>query len=198
LHFVPFENILFSPFLIKGIGEDHEGNGSVEILGPVVEGKPAEAKVIHPKTVVTAPWVRMKCRFGCRGYGRSYCCPPETPAAEETWAMLDCYQRAILFHFTLEKNEREVRKKALREFFDALIALEGALFKDAFYKAFVFLAGPCDLCDECGKLKGTARLFKAKARPAMEACGIDVYQTAWNNGFPIWPLREKSETQNDY
>jgi predicted metal-binding protein len=164
----------------------------------VIEGKPAEAKLILPKTVVTAPWVRMKCRFGCRGYGRSYCCPPESPGFEETRAMLDCYQRAILFHFELAKNPGQNRKKDLREFFDALITLEGELFKDGFYKAFVFLAGPCDLCQECGKLKDTPCLFQAKARPSLEACGIDVYQTARNNGFPVAPLREKSETQNDY
>jgi hypothetical protein len=32
----------------------------------------------------------------------------------------------------------------------------------------------------------------------MESCGIDVYQTARNNGFPIQPLRHKGETQNLY
>ena len=26
-----------------------------------------DAKVIHPETVVTAPWVRWKCQFGCPG-----------------------------------------------------------------------------------------------------------------------------------
>ena len=32
----------------------------------------------------------------------------------------------------------------------------------------------------------------------MEACGIDVFQTARNNGFFIETLREKTETQNLY
>lgn len=27
------------------------------------------AKVIHPASVITAPWVRWKCQFGCGGYG---------------------------------------------------------------------------------------------------------------------------------
>ncbi|MBA4395389.1 MAG: metal-binding protein, partial [Desulfobacca sp.] len=56
----------------------------------------------------------------------------------------------------------------------------------------------CGLCRECGKLKGTSCLFPYQARPSMEACGIDVYQTARNNGYPIQPLHERSETQNDY
>ena len=41
------------------------------------------ATVIHPSTVVTAPWVRMKCLFGCP-YRHSHCCPPTTPTPEET------------------------------------------------------------------------------------------------------------------
>jgi len=36
------------------------------------------------------------------------------------------------------------------------------------------------------------------ARLSMEACGIDVYAAARGNGFPVQPLREKGETQNDY
>jgi len=72
------------------------------------------------------------------------------------------------------------------------------MFKDGYYKALLFLAGPCTLCKECGKLKGNPCEFGDRARPAMEACGIDVYQTARNNGFFIETLREKTETQNAY
>jgi hypothetical protein len=32
----------------------------------------------------------------------------------------------------------------------------------------------------------------------MESCGIDVFQTARNNGFFIQTLKEKTETQNLY
>ena len=167
-------------------------------LDKAIKGRPAEAKLIHPGTVVTAPWVGMKCRYGCAGYGKGYCCPPETPTFEETKKMLECYQRAILFHYESAKVPGENRLEKLGEFFDALVTLEGEIFKDGFYKAFVFLAGPCHLCKECGKIKGTACLFGTKARPSMEACGIDVYQTARNNGFPVRPLRDKTETQNDY
>lgn len=38
------------------------------------------AKVIEPASVVTAAWVRLKCQFGCPGYGKSHCCPPHTPS----------------------------------------------------------------------------------------------------------------------
>ena len=79
-----------------------------------------------------------------------------------------------------------------------LVDLEAEIFKDGYYKAFVLLEGPCLLCKECAKLKGTPCNFGFRARPCMESCGIDVYQTARNNGFFIVPLREKTETQNVY
>ena len=28
--------------------------------------------------ICIAPWVRLKCKFGCNKYGKSWCCPPET------------------------------------------------------------------------------------------------------------------------
>jgi predicted metal-binding protein len=77
-----------------------------------------------------------------------------------------------------------------------LVALEGEIFKDGYYKAFVYLAGPCPLCKECAKVKDAACNFPGKARPSMESCGIDVFQTARNNGFSIQTLKEKTETQN--
>ncbi len=164
----------------------------------VVKDRDAEAKVIHPSTVVTAPWVRWKCQFGCPGYGRSYCCPPDTPTPEVTRSTLDAYERAILFHLGAAKREDENRGRVMRSFMEALVELEGEMFKDGYYRAYVFLSGPCGLCKECGKVKGKTCEFGYKARPAMEACGIDVYQTARNHGFPIKPLKRKDETQNLY
>jgi len=154
------------------------------------------AKVISPETVVTAPWVRWKCQFGCGSFGGSHCCPPNTPTDQETRRVLDSYSRAILFH--LEAPHKPGRGKMFKEYFDRVVELEGRLFKDGFYKALSLLAGPCPLCAECAKTKGNACNFGAKARPSMEACGIDVFQTARNHGFFIKTLNEKTETQNIY
>jgi predicted metal-binding protein len=163
-----------------------------------IKGRPAEARVIEPASVVTAPWVRLKCQYGCQMYGREYCCPPETPTPEHTREILSCYRRAILFHYQAAKKEGENRAKTRKAFLDALVDLEGQMFKDGFYKAFVLLSGPCNLCVECAKAENKPCHFGSRARPSMESFGIDVYQTAWNNGFPIQPLRHKGETQNLY
>jgi predicted metal-binding protein len=152
-------------------------------------------KPIQPSGVVTAPWVRLKCMFGCGGYDHSYCCPPHTPTPEETRKILDCYSRAILFHLeTLPSKRREKRER----FLQMLIDLEGEMFKDGYYKAFLILAGPCRLCEECGKDAGTPCIHRERARPSMEACGIDVFQTARNNGFHIETLRDETEPRNNF
>jgi len=161
-----------------------------------VERGATHAKQIHPSSVITAPWVRLKCQFGCPLYDRGHCCPPCTPTPEETRKILDAYQRAILFHIEVPKTPD--RGKRFKKFFAMLVDLEGEIFKDGYYKAFALLAGPCRLCKECMKLRGEPCVFGDRARPSMEGCGIDVYQTARNNGFFIEPLRDPSQTQNNY
>jgi predicted metal-binding protein len=161
-----------------------------------LSGGATGVKQIHPSSVVTAPWVRLKCQFGCGGYNYGYCCPPNTPTAEETRLVLDCYNRALLFHIeTLWSKDRGTRLKKFRQM---LIDLEGDMFKDGYYKAFVFLAGPCNLCKECGKVTGTFCSHGDRARPSMESCGIDVFQTARNNGRHIETLREETEPRNTF
>jgi len=154
-----------------------------------------EAKVIDPKTVVTAAWVRFKCLYGCP-LNQRYSCPPHTPTPQETQATLDCYHRAILFRREVPTSKEPSEKNKV--YFEKLIELEGEMFKDGYYKAFVMLAGPCFRCKECGKVEGIPCRNPGKTRPAMEAFGIDVYQTARNNDFFITPLKDKSETANLY
>lgn len=154
------------------------------------------AKVIDPSSVVTAWWVRMKCQFGCPGFGRNYCCPPDTPTPDQTRQVIDGYKRAILFH--MESRPAEGRHENRRQAFRKVVELEQELFKDGYYKSLVYIAGACKLCKECGKLKGTPCSNGFMARPSMEASGIDVFQTARNNGFFIQTLKTQDETMNNY
>ena len=164
--------------------------------GLALGGGATGVKPIQPSSVVTAPWVRLKCQFGCPGYDHSYCCPPHTPTPEETRKVLDSYQRALLFH--METSWAPVRESRLRKYRHKLIDLEGEMFRDGYYKAFVFLAGPCDVCRQCAKAAGDACMDRYKARPSMEACGIDVFQTARNNGFHIVTLRDEQSSRNNF
>jgi predicted metal-binding protein len=148
------------------------------------------AKVINPHRIVTAEWVRMKCQFGCPGYGGRLSCPPHTPTPEVTRKVLDSYGRAILLHQRLGKG------KKTKSFNETLIRLEIEIFLDGFYKAWSVGSGPCRLCKECN-IGGLCR-HGYEVRPSMEACGIDVFKTARDNGFPIQVVRSIEETRNVY
>jgi len=151
----------------------------------IVDFGAIEAKVIEPSNVVTADWVRLKCQFGCDGYGSSLCCPPRSPTPEQTRRTLDGYQVAILAHFGA--NNRRVT--------GSMVALEREVFLRGYHKALGLGAGPCNLCTSCPE-KGCKH--PDKARPSMEACGIDVFSTARNNGYPIEVVVDGSSEQNYY
>jgi predicted metal-binding protein len=146
------------------------------------------AKIIDMSTIVTAEWVKMKCNFGCGYYGTNNCCPPSTPSVSHTREVLACYEHALLIHSqTGLRSEPHPTSVAVR--------MEYELFLSGFYKAFALGAGPCRLCEMCSL--GNCR-HPESARPSMESCGIDVFQTARNNGFSIETLTGRSCPTNRY
>jgi predicted metal-binding protein len=150
-----------------------------------------DALVIVPSKVVTAPWVRMKCQFGCGGYGKSLCCPPQTPTPEETRKVLDSYESALLVHLHWTKDYATVSK-----FNDLLVDLERTVFLDGCYKALALGTGPCTRCRECS-LEGQC-CHAERARPSMEACGIDVFATARAAGLPIKVVKTHAQERDIY
>ena len=77
---------------------------------------------------------------------------------------------------------------------DIGLAIERQLFLAGYYKALGLGAGPCYLCRSC-PLDGNCR-HADKARPAMEACGIDVFGTARTHGFTIEVVRNRRDPQH--
>jgi predicted metal-binding protein len=148
------------------------------------------AKIIDPGSIITAEWVRVKCQFGCPGFGKSLCCPPHTPAPEVTRKIVDSYGRAILLHRRLRKGESS------KGFGENLVRLEIEIFLDGCYKAWSMGSGPCRLCKECDP-EGVCQ-HGYEARPSMEACGIDVFKTARDNGFSIQVVRTREDERNLY
>jgi len=144
------------------------------------------ARIISPDDVETAGWVRLKCQFGCSGYGQCLVCPPFTPTPEQMRKVLDCYRRAILIHCEPQADVK------------AIVAdLERDIFLSGAWKAFGLGAGPCYLCKKCN-LKNKLCLHSEKARPSMEACGIDVFSTVKKAGFPIEVVRTTRQCPNYY
>lgn len=143
-----------------------------------------EAKLILATSVVTAPWVRMKCRFGCGSYNTSHCCPPNTPTHRETQEILNCYHRALLIRCANDEIPTMI-----------VTRLEREIFLAGYYKALGLGAGPCNLCEKCNP---TRCLHPKETRPSMESCGIDVFATVRANGYPIDVLVDRSCGENSY
>jgi predicted metal-binding protein len=142
------------------------------------------ARVISPSKVETAEWVRLKCRFGCAGFGQCFVCPPYSPTPKRMRKVLDSYRRAILIHFDSDADTKSI-----------VVNLEREIFLRGAWKAFGLGAGPCYFCKECSLEKGHCR-NPEKARPAMEACGIDVFSTARKFGFRIEVITSTRQTPN--
>jgi len=146
-------------------------------------------KVVPAESVVTAAWVRLKCKFGCAYYNASLLCPPRTPTPEETAAVIKCYQWAMLAAWDTppERDERRALRKKMHL---AMLAMERGIFLDGYYKALAFVAGLCNLCPECDV---NAECQKPGVpRPSMEACGIDVFTTMANAGYKL-EVRTRSD-----
>jgi len=79
---------------------------------------------------------------------------------------------------------------------DVVVDLETMLFLDGYYKAFGIGSGPCAGCRTCDTTASCKH--PERARPSMEACGIDVFKTAREHNLPIRVVRERGEERDMY
>jgi predicted metal-binding protein len=77
---------------------------------------------------------------------------------------------------------------------DTMFRLERHAFLSGYYQAFAMGALPCSYCDDCLPERADFVLDQAskrfcehqdKARPSMEACGIDVFKTVKKVGYEL-------------
>lgn len=140
-----------------------------------------DAVSISIDKIVVAPWVRKKCEYGCPNFGQNHQCPPYGMSHYETEDMIRCYHSAVLVEGSPPG----------KKFHDMLLTLERKAFLDGYHKAFVFGAGPCNVCPSCPEKGGCRRTDLA--RPSMEGSGIDVYETARIAGITLRPVKQKGQ-----
>lgn len=139
-------------------------------------------------------WTDQKCQYGCSGYDKRHC-PPHSPTAEKTRAVLGDYTQALLL-----EGEPPTRDFQLR-----VLQAEKEAFHAGYHKAFAYWAGPCAICKDCAAMgaaaadaadgagaAGTAGKCRntRDARPSMEGAGMDVYETVRRAGFKMRPLND--------
>jgi predicted metal-binding protein len=157
----------------------------------------SDFKWIDPKTIVVAQWVRMKCFYGCSGYGTNATCPPEAPSVAECRSFFAEYKTAALFHFGKAVRKPEDRHRWSKGINQRLLKLEREVFLSGFQKAFLLPMDSCELCRECPGTRAEC-IHPRLARPTPEALAVDVYATVRANGYPLAVLPDYSATMNRY
>jgi len=181
----------------------------MKIMGKDLSSLLSELKTVHEdlkpvptEIVVVADWVRWKCRFGCKAYGKHLCCPPYSPEPEETRRLLSEYRYAVLARFEAKPDQKLLPKhthhalwNSLTKLHKTIYELERKAFLFGYYKAFGMGAMPCTLCETCvveemqDKDQAVFELDTARCRhkdimrPSPEACGIDLFKTLQNAGY---------------
>ncbi len=146
----------------------------------------ADTRWINVASIPKGVWTRMKCQFGCEQYGKCLCCPPYIPSLSDMERFLNEYTTGLLVKYTISvteekcRNWKSVDRKINNDLLRLVVRIERAAMMKNYYKAFALKAGRCALCEVCN-LKHC--VHPDLARPSMEACGIDVFALAKENGF---------------
>jgi predicted metal-binding protein len=180
------------------------------------------AKVIPANEVVVENRVVLKCRVGCKHYGKTLMCPPYSPSVDYFRKTLSEYSYALVFKFKskaeaspaviklLSKDENdpsltEEMKEKIRTFWaswkkdklDLLKTvrdLERAAMNKGFSLALGFTTGSCMICDNCN-VEQKICIHPTEARYSAQSVGINVKQTLENAGMPIpFPMEGTPET----
>ena len=168
-----------------------------KIISELEQAGATRTLLIKAGDVVVDERVRLKCRVPiCDAYGRNLMCPPHVPPVEEFRTTLAKYTDALLIQLTVSLPEDPEGPK--KEVFDAAKKLhelvnlgEKTAFEEGFRFATGLIGGCCRLCDECEGVKPGGRCAHPfKARPSMEAMGIDVTATTEKAGMevPSYPI----------
>ncbi len=143
-----------------------------------------DAALVSPDDVVTAEWVRMKCLYGGCTAGRCLTCPPHSPTPSQTRALLDEYESVLLLRFDVARASGGEHLAASRRAAAVALQLERELFLAGHHKAFAIAGGrPCQLDEACGTPQTCG--YREALRPGPAGCGIDVFTTCANAGWPL-------------
>jgi predicted metal-binding protein len=171
-----------------------------DIISLLKERGASAVVLANTADIVVDERVRLKCRVPvCDSYNKNLMCPPYVPSVAEFREALKNYKEAILIQISALLHETCTNAPAEEVFLPArklheLVNLgEREAFTAGFRFAAGFIGGCCRLCDECIAAQGgTSCRFPFKARPSMEAMGIDVIATAEKAGLPLtFPIKNK-------
>lgn len=161
----------------------------------------SKAKILKTEDILIDERVILKCQVPrCFGYGVGAHCPPNTLKPAELRMYLKKYKWAIFFVIDVppevivrDKATIKERVAVYQKVYKIVSDIESAAFYDGYYLAFGFAAGSCrhtfcGLENNCLAMEGQRCRFSLRARPSMEAVGIDVYKMVAQSGWEIYPI----------
>lgn len=136
-----------------------------------------QAKLIHTESVVFDERSFLKCRFGCNRWGNYWTCPPHMDISYDQFkSAFKRYTNAIIIQSGSPENSQEITLEIEKQ----------AMLQHHCH--FAFAMALCVLCDECAYPEKCR--FPDRARPSMDAFGIDI-------GMTVKPLGLKVEFSED-
>lgn len=166
-----------------------------------LESGASRVKIVTTDEIPVDERVTLKCQVPrCFGYGVSANCPPNTLKPAELRTYLEMYKWAVFFVVDVpseiivrDKATIKERVAAYQDVYKIVTDIESMAFYDGHYLAFGFGAGSCRhtfcaLQEDCQAMKGNKCRFSLRARPSMEAVGIDVYKMVASAGWDIYPI----------
>lgn len=136
-----------------------------------VEKGAVRAVRIPIEKVVVDERVYYKCLYGCPNFNTSKMCPPNAPLPLDFERAMRKFQWGVL----VQTRPQDI--------VDIVVAVEREAFLLGRYLALGLKGGSCFLCSECTAPDEPCR-HPDRARPAMEALGIDVFATLKNADIP--------------
>ncbi|WP_176226568.1 DUF2284 domain-containing protein [Candidatus Hakubella thermalkaliphila] len=163
------------------------------------------AAPILAQDVVLDERVRLKCWVPrCAHYDQNWMCPPHVIPFSEFKEILGKYSHAILIQVEIPVSHSELKeaygdkdlselyptedyqkkvKTPFKELYPILDKIESLAFSLGYHFVAGLAAGQCQICPKCAYPDPCPIPFRA--RPSMEALGIDVFETAQRAGLPI-------------
>jgi predicted metal-binding protein len=149
------------------------------ILKTIIELGASHCQFISSGRLLPEERIRKYCyenKCGC--YGKHLMCPPHTGSIDEVTQKFAMFTTGILVQYSKRldvQTDTGGLTASKRQLHHIILDTETYLREKAgMVKLFGMIAGECGLCEKCAGYAGEACVYPDRARPSLEALGVDV------------------------
>ncbi|WP_162138479.1 DUF2284 domain-containing protein [Caldisalinibacter kiritimatiensis] len=147
-------------------------------------------KDIYPTEIIIDEKVRKYCKQNkCGEYGNNFMCPPFVGSIEDFREELKKYKHGLIVMIKdriVNGNDENRYYNSAKKLHNILLEVENECKKNYFNNVKVLIGGNCRICNPCVAALGEEKCkYPKKARPSLEAMGIDVVNTCKQIGIVV-------------